>query len=124
VPALLLPLPVCATDEAAETSLELSGLIRELDAANPEIKAARQRWEMAQTVVPQVQTLPDPTLQLGYQKMPMVEPFQGAMYEVGQEIPFPGKLRLKGEVAQRDADRRPSTAALTRDAAIRQGARM
>lgn len=62
-------------------------------------KAARQRWEMAQAVVPQVQTLPDPTLQLGYQKMPMVEPFQGFMDGVGQEIPFPGKLRLKGEVA-------------------------
>ncbi|MDF0664673.1 MAG: hypothetical protein P0119_01230 [Nitrospira sp.] len=40
---LLLPLPVCATDEAAEPSLELSGLIRELDAANPEVKAACQR---------------------------------------------------------------------------------
>jgi len=35
----------------------------------------------------------------------MAEPVQGAMYGIGQEIPFPGKLRLKGEVAQREADR-------------------
>ncbi|HEX6725979.1 MAG TPA: TolC family protein [Nitrospira sp.] len=90
---------------ADETPLSLSALIEELVVGNPEVKAARQRWEMAQAVVPQVQTLPDPTLQLGYQKMPMAEPFQGAMYGIGQEIPFPGKLRLKGEVAQRDADR-------------------
>lgn len=81
---------------ADEGPLSLSALIEELVAGNPEVKAARQRWEMAQALVPQVQTLPDPTIQLGYQKMPMVEPFQGAMYGIGQEIPFPGKLRLKG----------------------------
>lgn len=88
-----------------EPRIDLPGLIRELEEANPEIKAARQRWEMAKAVVPQVQSLPDPRLQLGYQQMPMVEPFQGVMYGFGQEIPFPGKLSLKGEVAQREADR-------------------
>lgn len=107
---------------ADEGPLSLSALIEELVAGNPEVKAARQRWEMAQALVPQVQTPPDPTIQLGYQKMPMVEPFQGAMYGIGQEIPFPGKLRLKGEVAQRDADRCPSTAGPTRDVTIRQRA--
>ncbi|MEW6544624.1 MAG: TolC family protein, partial [Nitrospirota bacterium] len=70
-----------------------------------EIKAARKRWEAAQAIVPQVQTLPDPKLQLGYQRMPMVEPLQGAMYGFGQEIPFPGKLQLKGEVALKEAER-------------------
>lgn len=85
--------------------VDLPGLIHELEAANPEINAARHRWRAAQAVVPQVQTLPDPTIQIGYQRMPMTEPFQGAMYGVGQEIPFPGKLRLKGEVAQSDVDR-------------------
>lgn len=103
---LLLPWPVCAADEVAEPRLDLSGLIREFEAANPEIRAARQRWESAKAVVPQVQTLPDPRLQLGYQRMPMVPPVvEGVMYGVGQEIPFPGKLKLKGEVAQRDAER-------------------
>ena len=103
---LLLPWPVGATDETAEPRLDLSGLIREFEAANPEIKAARQRWESAKAVVPQVQTLPDPRLQIGYQRMPMVPPVvEGVMYGVGQDIPFPGKLKLKGEVAQRDAER-------------------
>lgn len=86
--------------------LSLAALINELESANPEIKAARQRWEAAQAVVPQVQTLPDPKLQFGYQRMPMQPPaVQGAMYGFGQEIPFPGKLKLKGEVAQREAER-------------------
>ena len=103
---LLLPWPVGSADEAAERRLDLSGLIRELDTANPEIKATRQRWESAKAVVPQVQTLPDPRLQLGYQRMPMVPPVvEGVMYGIGQEIPFPGKLKLKGEVAQSDAER-------------------
>lgn len=86
--------------------LFLSTLIEELCTHSPEIKAARQRWESAEAVVPQVQTLPDPRLQLGYQRMPMVPPVvEGVMYGIGQEIPFPGKLKLKGEVAQRDAER-------------------
>ncbi len=103
---LLLPWPVGAADETADLRLDLSGLIRELETANPEIKAAHQRWEAARAVVPQAQTLPDPRLQIGYQRMPMVPPLvEGVMYGIGQEIPFPGKLKLKGEVAQRDAER-------------------
>ena len=90
---------------AGETKLLLASLVEELTLQNPEIKAARQRWEAAKAIVPQVQTLPDPTVKLGYQRMPMREPLQGIMYGIGQEIPFPGKLRLKGEVAQREADR-------------------
>jgi len=90
---------------AAEPRLSLEGLIEELAERNPEIKAARERWEAAKAVVPQVQTLPDPKLQLGYQRMPMLDPFQGPMYGFGQEIPFPGKLSLKGEIAQREAER-------------------
>jgi len=88
-----------------EVRINLQSLIEEMVARSPEISAARQRWEAAKAVVPQVQTLPDPKLQFGYQRMPMMEPLQGAMYGIGQEIPFPGKLRLKGEVAQREADR-------------------
>jgi len=90
---------------APETRIGLPALIEELEATNPEIKAARQRWEAAKAVVPQVQALPDPSLQLGYQRMPMADPLQGPMYGIEQEFPFPGKLRLKGQVAQRSADR-------------------
>lgn len=91
---------------ADEDRLSLSALIEELATRSPEIKAAQQRWQAAQAVVPQVQTLPDPRLQIGYQRMPMVPPVvEGVMYGVGQDIPFPGKLKLKGEVAQHDAER-------------------
>ncbi len=90
---------------AEEQRLSLADLIDVLAQQNPDIKAARERWEVGKAIVPQVETLPDPTIRFGYQRMPMVEPLQGAMYGFGQEIPFPGKLRLRGEVAGRQADR-------------------
>ena len=101
--ALLSPWP----GSAEEARVSLPNLLEELIQRNPEIKAARDRWEAAKAVVPQVQTLPDPKLQFGYQRMPMLPPapVQGPIYGVGQELPFPGKLRLQGEVAQREADR-------------------
>ena len=52
--------------EDHDVRLSLAVLIQELVATNPEIKAARQRWEAAKAVVPQVQTLPDPKIQVGY----------------------------------------------------------
>ena len=79
-----------------DDGINLQSLIEELSARSSEIKAPREQWEMAKAVVPQVQTLPDPRLQFGYQRMPMTEPFQGAMYGIGQEAQFPGKLSLKG----------------------------
>jgi outer membrane protein TolC len=95
------PAPMAPHDDR----INLQSLIEEISARSPEIKAARERWEAAKAVVPQVQTLPDPRLQLGYQRMPMTDPLQGPMYGFGQEIPFPGKLRLKGEVAQSEVER-------------------
>ncbi|NOT55448.1 MAG: TolC family protein, partial [Deltaproteobacteria bacterium] len=81
--------------------LDLPGLVQEAAENNPEIKAARQRWEAAQAVIPQVQTLPDPRTTLSYQNVTERE----TMYGASQEVPFPGKLRLRGAVATRDAER-------------------
>ncbi len=100
------PLVTSPSLAGEEKRLDLANLIAELTERNPEMKAARERWEAAKAVVPQVQTLPDPTLQVGYQSMAMLPPaVQGPVYGVGQAIPFPGKLRLRGEVAGREADR-------------------
>jgi outer membrane protein TolC len=68
---------------------------------NPDIRAAQQRWEASKAVIPQVKTLPDPMLNLGYEHKEERE----VTYGFSQEIPFPGKLRLRGEVASREAER-------------------
>jgi cobalt-zinc-cadmium efflux system outer membrane protein len=81
--------------------LDLPRLVQEAAENNPEIRAARRRWEAAQAVIPQVQTLPDPRTTLSYQNVTERE----VMYGASQEVPFPGKLRLRGAVATRDAER-------------------
>lgn len=75
--------------------------MREATERNPDIRSARQRWEAARALIPQVKTLPDPMLNFGYEKVLDRE----WRYGVGQEFPFPGKLRLRGEVATREAER-------------------
>ena len=81
--------------------LRLNDLVQEALQNNPEIQAATQRLEAAKAVIPQVQTLPDPKVNLEYRDVESRE----TMYGASQEFPFPGKLRLKGEVASREAER-------------------
>jgi outer membrane protein, heavy metal efflux system len=94
-------LAVAASVEA-EPRLELPSLVREVMENNPDIRAAQQRWMAAKAVIPQVRTLPDPMVNLGYM-------YDGDMrewtYGVSQELPFPGKLQLRGAVASREAER-------------------
>lgn len=84
----------------APPQLDLATLVEEAAANNPAIRAAGQRLEAARAMIPQARTLPDPMINLGYEDMDGRE----AMYGVSQEIPFPGKLRLRGEVASREAE--------------------
>lgn len=98
--SLLWPLLGSAEEGTQPASLEQ--LVQEALSQNPDIQAARQRWESAKAVVPQVQTLPDPKVSVGYLNM---APQKEAMYGMSQEVPFPGKLRLRGEIASRDAER-------------------
>lgn len=78
----------------------LAALILEVEENNPEIQAAAHRLEAARAMIPQARTLPDPTLNFSYEDMDVDE----TMYGVSQEFPFPGKLKLKGEMASREAE--------------------
>lgn len=90
----------------------LSDLLAEAERNNPQIDAARQSWQAAKQIPSQVSTLPDPQFTLQQVNVGSPRPFAGytnsdfAYIGVGvsQNIPYPGKLRLKGEMAKRDAD--------------------
>jgi outer membrane protein, heavy metal efflux system len=92
------------------TSLE--DLLAEAERNNPQIEAARQGWEAAKQIPSQVSTLPDPEFTLQQLNVGSPRPFAGYTNSdfayigigVSQDIPYPGKLRLKGEMAKRDAD--------------------
>ena len=90
----------------------LSELLAEAEKNNPQIEAARHGWAAAKQVPTQVSTLPDPQFTLQHLSVGSPRPFAGytnsdfAYIGVGvsQDIPYPGKLRLKGEIAKREAD--------------------
>ena len=90
----------------------LSELLAEAEKNNPQIEAARQGWQAAKQVPTQVSTLPDPQFNLQHVSVGSPRPFSGYTNSdfaylglgVSQDIPYPGKLRLKGKIAKRDAD--------------------
>src|SRR5467141_315200 len=96
----------------AGTVTPLSDLLAEAEKNNPQLEAARQGWQAAKQVPSQVSTLPDPQFNLQHVSVGSPRPFAGYTNShfayiglgVSQDIPYPGKLRLKGEIARRDAD--------------------
>src|SRR5437773_1532902 len=90
----------------------LSELLAEAEKNNPQIEAVRQGWQAAKQVPTQLSTLPDPQFNLQHVSVGSPRPFAGYTNSdfaylglgVSQDIPYPGKLRLKGEIAKREAD--------------------
>jgi cobalt-zinc-cadmium efflux system outer membrane protein len=90
----------------------LRDLLNEAEQNNPQIAAARQGWESAKQIPSQVSTLPDPQFTLQQVNVGSPRPFAGytnsdfAYIGLGfsQDFPYPGKLRLRGELAKRDTD--------------------
>lgn len=91
--------------------VNLTLLTQQMLADNPELQAARKRWEAAQKRPGQEGALPDPTVRLGWASAGA--PYPGAGLgsdptanlgvEVSQMFPFPGKRALKSSMAQQEA---------------------
>lgn len=108
---LLLAITPCAAQQSLTLTLEaaptLSDLIKEALRANPEIVAARKAVEAAQARIIPARSLDDPELNLESWAIPINQPTnlnQANMHMVNlrQRFPFPGKLRLRGEVASQE----------------------
>src|ERR1035441_3185830 len=99
-----------ASLHAEEKTFGPQDLVDGLIQNNPEIQAARSRFEAATKRPSQVGTLPEPTA--SYTNFGVGHPFsrlngsdfayQG--FGVSQELPFPGKLGLASEQAKREAE--------------------
>lgn len=87
-------------------ALDLSELVNETLQNNPEIKTALERWQAANAMIPQVKTLPNPAINFGYKDMSGPESMydREKMYGFSQEIPFPNKLYLRGQVATSESE--------------------
>ena len=90
----------------------LAVLVEEAKRNDPAIRAAEQTAKAATFVAPQMSALPDPQFTLQQFSVGSPRPFAGytnsdfAYIGVGasQQLPYPGKLKLRGAVADRDAD--------------------
>jgi cobalt-zinc-cadmium efflux system outer membrane protein len=95
-----------------EAVTSLQAVLSEAEQNNPQIRAARQGWDAAKQVPSQVSTLPDPQFTVQQVNVGSPRPFAGytnsdfAYFGLGvsQDIPYPGKLRLRGKIADRQAD--------------------
>ena len=112
---VILLLAPAATPLAAQMSMQrvtLRDLIGEAMKGNPEIAAAQKGYEAARQRPSQQATLPDPMVSVGYASVGKPYPGAGLGSQpqanvglmVSQEIPFPGKLKLKGDMASREAE--------------------
>ena len=95
------------TDSVLRNRLVLPELIQEVLARNPELVAARKQWEAATNRIPQARSLDDPILSVQLWNFPQsfnVTRSDNSIFGLSQNLPFPGKRALKGDVASRLAD--------------------
>jgi outer membrane protein, heavy metal efflux system len=100
----------------------LATLISEAQSSNTQLSAADHAWKAATHVAQQVTALPDPQFTVQSFSVGSPKPFAGFSnsdfayigFGASQELPYAGKLRLKGEVANREADMQQTQADLLR----------
>jgi outer membrane protein, heavy metal efflux system len=96
--------------EAKTASLKLNEIIEEAVSKNPEVLAAKSKWEVFKERPPQAGSLDDPMLGLGIINLPTntfsfrTEDMTMKEISVSQRVPYPGKRPLRSEMAQREAD--------------------
>ena len=97
---------------ALAASQPLPMLVDEALHNNRQILAAQKKYEAARQRPAQASALPEPTVSLGYTSSgapyPVagigISPIANAGVMISQEIPFPGKQKLRGEIAAKEAD--------------------
>lgn len=95
---------------APGTELSLDQLVQEALARNPEIRSALSQVNSLRHRVPQAKTLPDPTVSVGW--MGNITPFSVQHNDPSsyrgvnamEVFPYPGKLKLRGEIANRETE--------------------
>jgi outer membrane protein TolC len=107
---LIPALSLYAQNAESTASADLGALLREAEARNPALQAASVRLEAARRIPSQAQALPDPEASIGYLNEGLSQftlgesEFSNVSFTWTQEVPYPGKLKRSGEVAERDIE--------------------
>ena len=108
-PIFILLMPLSPLAQPDKPVMNVEQLIEEAVQNNPEILAAKRRWEVFKEKVPQARALPDPMFGFGIISLPTNFSFRDedmTMKEVSisQKFPFPGKRSLMREMAEKEAE--------------------
>ena len=97
---------VAQEHDASADTLDLSTLLETIRENNPELRASRLGADALTLRRSQVTSLPDPKVGITYQPYPLftARGTQRTQWRVEQAVPFPGKLGLKGDIADFGAE--------------------
>lgn len=101
------PAPLLQNDGTVVT---LDDLVREALQKNPGVQSTLHTVEAQRRRVPQAKTLPDPMLGVGWAgnitpfSVQRGDPSSYRSVTATQQLPYPGKLKLRGEIASKEAD--------------------
>lgn len=103
--------PSFAAAQPPPAPVPLQSLVREAQQNNRTIAASRHAWEASTHAAAQAEALPGPEVTIQHVSVGSPRPFAGfstsdfAYIGIGasQELPYPGKRALRGEVAEREA---------------------
>ena len=102
--------PSTQTPQAAPPSADLDGLVRQALQKNPGVQSALHTVEAQRHRVPQAKTLPDPTVGIGWAgniapfRVQSGDPSSYRAVTASQQLLYPGKLKLRGEIASKEVD--------------------
>ena len=106
------PAPMKDAGKHAAAPIPLRELVQEVERSNPEIAASLHAWKAATNVPKQASALPETQITVQQFSVGSPRPFAGfsnsdfAYVGIGasQDVPYPGKRRLRSEVAEHEAD--------------------
>jgi outer membrane protein TolC len=109
---LSLVLLLAAGQVMAQDRVQVDDLLKQALDRNPEILAAQKRYEAARQRPAQASALPDPMISPGWNSSGAPWPGAGLGKEpvanvgvmISQELPYPGKRKLAGDIASKEAE--------------------
>jgi outer membrane protein TolC len=106
---ILMLMPCSSSAQSEKPRLNVDQLVDEAIQNNPEISAAKIRWEVFKEKIPQSYALEDPMFGFGIVNLPTNFSFKDEdmtmkEFSISQKFPFPGKRPLMKEMASREAE--------------------
>jgi outer membrane protein TolC len=102
-------IPLSSQAQSERTFLNVNQLVEEALQNNPEILAAKKKWEVYKERIPQASAFEDPMFGFGIVNLPTNFSFKEEdmtmkEFSLSQKFPFYGKRRLMGEMAGKEAE--------------------